>query len=863
MKKQYQVTGMTCAACSAAVEKAVRKLDGVQNVTVNLLQNSMQVEYIDTTLSSQQVIQAVEKAGYQATTLDRKSAEQPATFEESFAIKQKSIKKRLLLSIAFLVPLMWVSMGHMVGLPLPYFLSGVEGAIPFALTQLFLTLPILYFNKQYFETGFKTLYHKTPNMDTLIAIGSSAAVLYGIFALYRMSWAMGTGDLHIVHQYQMDLYFESAAMILTLITLGKFLEHNAKGKTTAAIQALLDLAPKTALVQRQGQEIEIPLEEVVVGDKIVIKPGMRIPVDGVILEGSSSIDESAITGESIPVHKEKGDTVISATMNKNGSFVFEAKKVGENTTLAQIVELVKQAGSGKAPIAKLADKVSGVFVPIVLVISLVCFVVWLAMGQGLEFALARSIAVLVISCPCALGLATPVAIMVATGRGAKSGILFQDAEALEKAHKIDTIILDKTGTITQGKPFVTDIVLLEGVVAQNFWQAAAALEQPSEHPLADAIVEYAKSQEIAITPAQKFSAISGKGLRAVWKEEEWTVGNQRLMQEMQIDISVGEIYAQQFSLQGKTPLYFAKEGILQAVVAVADIVKPTSKATIQKLVNMGIDVWMVTGDNYTTASAIQRQLKIPNVKAEVLPQDKEQILREFQAQGKKVVMVGDGINDAPALVRADVGIAIGAGTDVAIESADVVLMRSDLWDVITTISLSKSVVKNIKQNLFWAFFYNIIGIPLAAGALWSSFGLVLNPMFGAAAMSLSSVCVVSNALRLNLFKNPIVSQSTEHISADQNHSIQQFSMKRGNFAKKVPESLSDISHQTVLEVEGMMCDHCVGRVEKALLQHEKVKKVAVSLEKELVVIESDSTLEVTELIDRLQDAGYSAKLSKK
>lgn len=855
MKKQYGVSGMTCAACSAAVEKAVSKVEGVEKVAVNLLDNSMTVE-CNASVKAEDIVSAVEKAGYRA--FSKNSGTVAAQQSSPTENPQNQMKHRFLLSLVFLIPLMWVSMGHMMGLPLPELLSGTQGAIPFALTQLLLTLPILYINRNYFQTGFKTLFHGSPNMDSLIAIGSLAAVVYGVFALYQIGWAMGIGDMETVHRYHMDLYFESAGTILTLITFGKFLESRAKGKTGAAIQALLNLAPKTALVKRQGQEREIPVEEVVVGDYVVVKPGMRIAVDGVVVEGSSSVDESAITGESIPVHKQQGDKVIAATINKNGSFVLCAEKVGADTTLSQIVELVKQAGAGKAPIAKLADKVSGIFVPIVMGIAALTFVVWMLLGQGLEFALSRSIAVLVISCPCALGLATPVAIMVGTGRGAKEGVLFHDAEALENAHHIDTLVLDKTGTITQGKPFVTDLALLEHVAEQDFWRAAAALENPSEHPLSEAIVEYAKSLQISVESAQNFTAISGKGLQALWQEQIWFAGNQRLMEEKGVDISQGKLFADRFSQQGKTPLYFAKEGILQAVVAVADVVKPTSKQAIAQFAAMGIDVWMITGDNTRTAHAIGQQLNIPNVKAEVLPQDKEEIVRQLQQQGKKVAMVGDGINDAPALVRADVGIAIGAGTDVAIESADVVLMKSDLWDVVTTIRLSKSVITNIKENLFWAFFYNSIGIPLAAGVLWFGFHLALNPMFGAAAMSLSSVCVVSNALRLNWFKAP-KKQEDVSIQQQEKHLVSVEVLPKIEGQTSIQPA--DFGHSVVLSVEGMMCNHCVGRVEKALMGCEGVQGVEVSLENHSATVRlQQETTPVQPLLDALKEAGYPAQV---
>lgn len=850
MKEKFCVSGMTCAACSAAVEKAVKKVDGVNTVAVNLLDNSMMVEHDGSSATAQAIITAVDKAGYHASYAAKKQTESH-TEENQIVDSQKEQKAKLLLSVLFLIPLMWVSMGHMMGLPLPQALVGTKGAIPFALTQFLLTLPIMYINRSYYQKGFKTLLHGSPNMDSLIAIGSGAAVIYGIFALYRMAWALASNDLETVGRYHMDLYFESAGTILTLITFGKFLEARAKKKTGAAIQSLLELIPKTATVLKNGQEVEAPIEEISVDDIVVIKPGMRIPVDGVVVSGSSSVDESAITGESIPSSKKVGDKVISATINKTGSFTFKVTRVGIDTTLSQIVELVKQAGSAKAPIAKLADKVSGVFVPLVLLISLVSFVVWMFAGQSLEFALSRAIAVLVISCPCALGLATPVAIMVGTGKGAKFGVLFHDAQALENLHHIDTIVLDKTGTITNGKPFVTDVAFAEGVDEAQFWQAAYALESSSEHPLAEAIVEYAKEKGVPTNTAVKFMAVEGKGISAEWDGARWDVGNARLMQERQVTVNVVEEISTLLASQGKTPVYFSCEGKLQAVVAIADTIKESSKTAIQEFEKMGVEVWMLTGDNKRTAAAIQQQLKIENVKAEVLPQDKAELVKDLQAQGKKVAMVGDGINDAPALASADIGIAIGAGTDIAIEAADVILMKSNLMDVLTAMRLSKQVLKNIKENLFWAFFYNMVGIPLAAGVFWNAFHLALNPMFGAAAMSLSSVCVVSNALRLNYFKNsfktadekehPVISDVKVHPS---------FVVDENNL------TLSEESAN--LKVEGMMCQHCVARVTKAI-EKTGAHALNVDLDTKTAHIAYGESIKIDDILESLNKAGYPAE----
>lgn len=756
MKQKFDVTGMTCSACSAHVEKSVAKVPGVRSVTVNLLSNNMAVDYDETASSDAAVIHAVEEAGYGASVHAGAASSRPqakaAPAADPMAAEIANMKRRLIVSFVFLIPLFYISMGHMMGLPLPHFLHGTENALVFAFTQLLLTLPIAYVNRKYYQVGFKTLFKGAPNMDSLIAIGSAAAMIYGVVAIYMIGWGLGHGDTALVEQYSMDLYFESAGMILALITLGKFLETRSKGKTSEAITKLMDLAPKTALVEREGVEAEIPVEEVAVGDLLIVKPGASIPVDGEITEGSAAVDESAITGESIPVDKGPGDRVIAATINRSGYFKFRATKVGADTTLAQIVALVEDAANSKAPIAKLADKVSGVFVPVVICIAVIAAVTWLLLGHTVEFALSIGIAVLVISCPCALGLATPVAIMVGTGKGAENGILIKSAEALETAHTIDTVVLDKTGTITEGKPRVTDIRTADGLSETELLTIAASVEKPSEHPLSTAIVEEAARRNLSLRAVTGFEAVAGQGVAAEVGGVRYLAGNRRMMEENRIELGGFAEKGETLSGEGKTPLYFAGEGKALGVVAVADTVKPTSRAAIEAFGQMGVDVVMLTGDNKRTAAAIQKQLGIGRVVAEVLPQDKEREVAKLQEQGRKVAMVGDGINDAPALTRADVGIAIGAGTDVAIESADVVLMKSDLLDAVTAIDLSRAVIRNIKQNLFWAFFYNSIGIPLAAGVFFSVFGWKLNPMFGAAAMSLSSVCVVSNALRLKLFQ---------------------------------------------------------------------------------------------------------------
>jgi Cu+-exporting ATPase len=753
MSQKFTVTGMTCSACSAAVEKSVKNVQGVSSVVVNLLGNSMLVDYDKEVTNENTIIQSVENAGYHAS-LFVKGQEAAGTEKTENRVQSelKEMKFRIIVSAIFLIPLLYIAMGHMFKFPLPGFLHGDKNAVTFAFIQFLLTLPILYVNRKYFQVGFKTLFKGHPNMDSLIAIGSGAAVVYGVFAIFMIGYGLGHMDMDAVMKYSMDLYFESAATILTLITLGKFLEARSKGKTSEAISKLMDLSPKTAMVIRNGEEKEIPIEDVIIGDILAVRPGQSVPVDGVITEGSTAIDQSALTGESIPVEKLPGDKVIGATINKTGFFKFRAEKVGNDTTLAQIIQLVEDANSSKAPIAKLADKISGIFVPVVISIAVLSTIIWLLTGAPFEFALSIGIAVLVISCPCALGLATPVAIMVGTGKGATNGILIKSAEALEIAHKVNTVILDKTGTITEGKPKVTDILTGAGITEEELLQAAASIEKPSEHPLAEAILEKAKENGIKYEEVSEFKAVSGRGILAKIADESYYSGNLALMKEQGVDTSNFGQKADAFSEDGKTPLYFAKGNTLLGVIAVADVVKPTSKAAIEELKALGIDVVMLTGDNKKTAEAIRKQLHIDRVVAEVLPQDKESEVRKLQEKGKKVAMIGDGINDAPALARADVGIAIGAGTDIAIESADIVLMKSDLLDAVTAIELSKATIKNIKQNLFWAFFYNTIGIPLAAGVFYGILNWKLNPMFAAAAMSLSSVCVVTNALRLRFFK---------------------------------------------------------------------------------------------------------------
>ena len=847
MKQKFDVTGMTCSACSAHVEKAVSKVEGVRAVTVNLLSNNMAVEYDEAAVDAPQIIHAVEDAGYGASVHSAQPARQAQKPVDHVQEEISNMKFRLVVSFLFMIPLMYVSMGHMAGLPLPRWLHGNANAVSFAFTQFLLTLPILYVNRKYYKVGFKTLFKGSPNMDSLIAIGSTAAMVYGIIAIYMIGYGLGHGDSEMVSRYSMDLYFESAAMILALITLGKYLETRSKGKTSEAITKLMDLAPKTALVERGGTEIEIPVEEVAVGDMVIVKPGQSIPVDGEIAEGSSAVDESALTGESIPVEKHPGDRVIAATINKSGWFKFRATKVGGDTTLAQIIALVEDAANSKAPIAKLADKVSGIFVPVVIGIAVLAAAAWLVAGYSVEFALSTGIAVLVISCPCALGLATPVAIMVGTGKGAENGILIKSAEALETAHTINTVVLDKTGTITEGKPRVTDLVTAPGVEEDLLISAAASIEKPSEHPLAEAIVEEASARGLLLRGVTGFSAVAGQGIEARIDGKRFLAGNLKMMRENGVPTDGFEQKGETLSEQGKTPLYCAAEGRMLGLVAVADTVKPTSRAAIDAFKSMGIDVVMLTGDNRRTAEAIRRQLGIDRVVAEVLPQDKEREVSAIQQTGKKVAMVGDGINDAPALTRADVGIAIGAGTDVAIESADVVLMKSDLLDAVTAIELSRAVIRNIKQNLFWAFFYNTIGIPLAAGIFFPLFGLRLNPMFGAAAMSLSSVCVVSNALRLKLF------QPRRKAVADTSAPIPATTPERVGETKS--ENKGENGMEKKMMIEGMSCGHCSARVEKALNALEGVS-AKVDLEAKCAAISTQGKVSDEQLKAAVVDAGY-------
>ncbi len=832
--KQYNVTGMSCAACSTRVEKAVTKLEGVTACSVSLLTNSMGVEG---EVAPETVIRAVEEAGYGASL---KGAEKKQSVsEQEDALKDREtpmLKKRLFSSIIFLIILMYISMGHMMwNWPLPAFF--MDNHVAMGLLQLLLTVIIMVINQKFFISGFKSLFHKAPNMDTLVALGASAAFVYSTYALFAMTDAQVKGDMDAVMHYMHEFYFESAAMILTLITVGKMLEAHAKGKTTDALKGLMQLAPKTAVILKDGKEQEVSIEQVKKGDIFVVRPGENIPVDGVIVEGSSAINESALTGESIPVDKEKGDDIFAATINQSGFLTCKATKVGEDTTLSKIIQMVSDAAATKAPIAKVADKVSGVFVPVVILVALFTIAIWLLAGESVGFSLARGISVLVISCPCALGLATPVAIMVGNGVGAKNGILFKTAESIEQTGKMDVIALDKTGTITKGEPTVTDIIPGEGITEEALVEYAASLESKSEHPLASAIIQYAGRQNIQMDEVTDFTALPGNGLTAKQKGEQLFGGNQIWIQKQVTIADVILQKAEMLAKEGKTPLFFAKGKTFLGIIAVADVIKEDSARAVKQLQDMGIRVVMLTGDNENTAKAIGRQAGVDQVIADVLPEGKEQVVRQLQKQGK-VAMVGDGINDAPALTRADMGIAIGAGTDIAIDAADVVLMKSRLLDVPAAIRLSRATLKNIHENLFWAFFYNVIGIPLAAGIWIPIFGWKLNPMFGAAAMSLSSFCVVTNALRLNLCR------------------LYDTKKDRKRKQRKQKQQEGVIMTKT-MKIEGMMCGHCEARVKKALEALPQVTEAEVSHKDGTAVVTLAEEISDAELTKAVEEQDYT------
>ena len=946
---------MSCSACSSHVEKAVNKLENVEKASVNLLTETMDVTYDETKITSAEIIDAVVKAGYGASvmtegsvagaggqstsgnagSIGRSAVDGKQELQQKLDADARAMKWRLGISIGFLIPLMYVSMHHMLKewfeIPVPAFIvntmHGNANAMNFALTQFLLLFPILYVNRKFFSVGFKTLAHRSPNMDSLIALGSGAALVYGIFAMYRISYGLGYGDMAVVEHYSHDLYFESSGTILTLITVGKYLESRSKGKTSEAITKLMNLAPKVAiLVTGDGQEKEVPTESLQKGDIFLVKPGSLVPVDGIVLEGNSSVDEAAITGESVPVEKQAGDHVVSATVNKAGFLKCRADRVGDDTTLAQIIRLVEEASASKAPIAQLADKVAGVFVPTVMTISLITLLVWLLNGATAEFAISTAIAVLVISCPCALGLATPVAIMVGTGVGAGNGILIKTGEALQQAKEIDTVVLDKTGTITSGKLKVEEVGGYQSdFPADAMMQIAAALEKKSEHPLAEAVVEYAESFRLTIPEIVDFKATFGRGvegaLAADFRAVEATkndgptavfyagklgngsntsgngtrkapptgntvpdtgsvfpagtkfyVGNLAFLQEKNITLPQGAAQGlNRMADEGMTPLLVAQEGRFLGIIGVSDTVKTTSYEAINAWEKMGVRVIMLTGDNRRTAEAVRQKLGISEVVAEVLPQDKEKKVSELKAQGHKVAMIGDGINDAPALAAADVGMAIGAGTDVAMESADIILMKNDLRDAVTAMKLSRSVIRNIKENLFWAFFYNCIGIPLAAGVLYPAFQIRLNPMFGAAAMSLSSIFVVGNALRLRGFKSgftPLKKGTPEashkeieitHVTAEGEQCILKAPAEQNNRQDVKQEKERTNTMTKVISIEGMMCNHCTGTVQKALEAVEGVKAVTMSLEQKNAAVELASDVADEVLTKAVVDAGYEVK----
>lgn len=851
--KQYIVTGMSCAACSSHVEKAVSKVEGVENCSVSLLTNSMGVEG---TASDEAVIKAVEDAGYGAslktshTASDKSGTSQKSGSQGMYAAQEDMLKdratpvlkKRLIASVGFLIVLMYISMGHMMwGWPLPSFLEGNHVAM--GLIQMLLTIIIMVINQKFFISGFKGLLHKAPNMDTLVALGSGAAFVYSTYALFAMTDAQVRMDMDGVMHYMHEFYFESAAMILTLITVGKMLEAHSKGKTTDAIKSLMKLAPKTANIIRDGSELNVPVENVKKGDIFIVRPGENIPVDGIVVEGSSAVNEAALTGESIPVDKSAGDNVSAATLNQSGFLKCEASRVGEDTTLSQIIQMVSDAAATKAPIAKIADRVSGVFVPAVITIALITIAVWLIAGQSVGFALARGISVLVISCPCALGLATPVAIMVGNGMGAKNGMMFKTASSLEETGKIDIVALDKTGTITSGEPKVTDIICADGFEKNDLLENAYSIEMLSEHPLAKAVTGYVKDNKRDIFNKKynitEFQALAGNGLSGINGEDKITGGSLKFMSNTVNVPKEMDKKAQELAEQGKTPLLFAKNDKLLGIIAVADVIKEESGQAVKELHDMGVRVVMLTGDNERTAKAIGRQAGVDEVIAGVLPDGKEAVIRKLKESGK-VAMVGDGINDAPALTRADIGIAIGAGTDIAIDAADIVLMKSRLTDVSAAIRLSRATLRNIHENLFWAFFYNIIGIPLAAGVWILLFGWTLNPMFGAAAMSLSSFCVVTNALRLNLFKVYDASHDRKRVKKHDNNK----------------NSKGEKNMEKTLNIEGMMCGHCEARVKKALEALAQVDEAVVSHENGTAVVKLNVDVDNAVLKEAVEAQDY-------
>jgi len=917
MEKKFDVRGMTCSACVANVTKAVERLDGVSTANVNLMTNSMKVNFDENKINDEEIIRAVEKIGYGVSPAGEKTKAK----EESVDDRERALKNRLISSSIFMLILMYIAMGHMVHLPTPSVFHGREGAIIFAFSQFLLALPVVFINRDFYISGFKGLKNRAPNMDSLVAIGSLAALVYGIFAIYMMAYGFGHGDMGLVDAYKGNLYFESSAMILTLITVGKYLEEKSKNKTRSSLEKLMDLAPKMATVLEDGKEVVKNIEDVRVGDILLVRPGESVAVDGKVIEGASSLDESVVTGESIPVQKSVGDRVISASINTTGSFKFQAEKVGEDTTISQIIKLVDEANQSKAPIAKLADKIAGIFVPTVLIIAAATFGIWMALGYGFENALNFAISVLVISCPCALGLATPVSIMVATGKSADFGLLFKNAEVLENLHKIDVIVMDKTGTITEGKPILTDIVT--DLDQDEFLKIAGSLEKNSQHPLASAILNYTIEKNIDLEEITNFNSVSGRGLNGEVAGKKYLAGNLEYMLEEKIDLKNFRTKAEELARQGKTSMYFANDREVMGIISVKDLPKKSSKDAIKLLRDTGKKIIMLTGDNEKTAEAIAGEIGVDETLAGLLPQDKNKEIDKIQKSGKKVLMIGDGINDAPSLAKADIGMAIGHGTDVAIESSDVVLMRSDLLDVVSALELSKATIKNIKENLFWAFFYNTIGIPLAAGLLFPAFGIKLSPMFAAFAMSMSSVFVVNNALRLRRFRPRGVKRSLEESNSAREKEkvdkqkdleksekitrIEVEGMMCGHCEKRVADALEktgkaknavashenssvefidqglspeeiknaieeagykiiknkgEDSMEKILNVEGMSCNHCVASVRKALEGLDGVREADVSLDDKKARVELDKDLADEVLVKAVEDAGFSAKIEK-
>lgn len=851
MKKNFDVTGMTCSACSNRVEKAVAGVPGVEDVSVNLLKNSMTVDYDETNTGLEQIIQAVTDAGYGASEKQAAGSPSAKSVDPTMAAKKEAaqMKTRLYVSLFFAAILMMLAMGPMVGMPLPEVMSGTKGAPINALTQFLLALPVVFVNFKYFTVGFKTLWQRSPNMDSLVAIGSSASMLFGLFALYMMLYALGQGDEATLHHYAHNLYFDSAAMILALITLGKYFESRAKHKTTDAISQLMSLVPDKAVVLKDGKETEVPVSSVQVGDIVVLKTGSRVSVDGIVVKGSGALDESSLTGESIPVDKKEGEELSASTLLTQGYIEMRATKVGGDTALAQIIKLVDEATSTKAPVARLADKVSGIFVPTVISIAIIAAIVWMLCGYSWEFALEIAVSVLVISCPCALGLATPTAIMVGTGRGARNGILFRSAEAIESLEKVDAVVLDKTGTVTSGKPSLTDVIAFGNVKPEELLTLVASVEQKSEHPLATAIVEGTKALNLSLKEASDFVQQLGN-ISGTCDGKSVRIGNKSVISSE--DAKTKEL-ADGLADEGKTPLYVIADGKMVGLLAIADPIRPDSKQAIEAMQAKGKEVWMLTGDNEKTARAVAARVGIKNVRAEVKPADKEAVVRELQARGKKVLMVGDGINDAPSLVRADVGAAIGAGTDVAIEAADVVLMKSRLSDVVNASALSHSTMLNIRENLFWAFIYNIIGIPVAAGVFYTAFGWILNPMIAAAAMSMSSVSVVTNALRLRGWKPVLKDSGSGDKSLEQTllPKLQQLAEVSTETEQK---NASDFVYK--VSVEGMMCEHCVKAVKGALEKILGVVSANVSLEQKSAVVRADHALSQEEVTDAIKAEDY-------